>query len=90
MIIIIQLIVMKIVCYLNMFITSHADGGIIKKDIQQYFDEDRLFLADRYIKGTCPKCGAEDQYGDACENVINVPATDLIDPVSVLSGQPMF
>lgn len=74
----------------HIYNSAHADGGIIKKDIQQYFDEDKgLFLADRYIKGTCPKCGAEDQYGDACEKCYaTYSATDLIDPVSVLSGQP--
>ena len=69
---------------------ANADGGIIKKDIQQYFDEEKgLFLADRYIKGTCPKCGAVDQYGDACEKCYaTYSATDLMDPVSVLSGKP--
>ena len=71
------------------YTSANTDGGIIKKDIQQYFDEEKgLFLADRYIKGTCPKCGAEDQYGDACEKCYaTYSATDLIDPVSVLSGQ---
>lgn len=69
---------------------ANDDGGIIKKDIQQYFDEDKgLFLADRYIKGTCPKCGAADQYGDACEVCYaTYSATELVDPVSALSGKP--
>ena len=72
------------------YTSANTDGGIIKKDIQQYFDEEKgLFLADRYIKGTCPKCGAEDQYGDACEKCYaTYSATDLIDPVSVFSGKP--
>jgi methionyl-tRNA synthetase len=46
-----------------------------------------MFLADRYIKGTCPVCGAKDQYGDACENCSSVYSpTQLIDPYSTLSG----
>ena len=46
-----------------------------------------MFLADRYIKGTCPKCGAKDQYGDACECCGTTYApTDLIDPYSAITG----
>ena len=46
-----------------------------------------MFLPDRYIKGTCPKCGTKDQYGDACENCGSTYApTDLIDPYSTLTG----
>ena len=46
-----------------------------------------MFLPDRYIKGECPKCGAKDQYGDACENCGTVYApTDLKNPYSALSG----
>ena len=72
------------------FGSAESDGGIIKKDIQQYFDEEKgLFLSDRYIKGICPKCGAEDQYGDACEKCYaTYSATDLVSPVSVFSGKP--
>jgi len=74
----------------SIYNAANDDGGIIKKDIQQYFDEDKgLFLADRYIKGTCPKCGAADQYGDACEVCYaTYSATELVDPVSALSGKP--
>ncbi|MBL6723431.1 MAG: methionine--tRNA ligase [Candidatus Margulisbacteria bacterium] len=74
----------------SIYNAANDDGGIIKKDIQQYFDEDKgLFLADRYIKGTCPKCGATDQYGDACEVCYaTYSATELVDPVSALSGKP--
>jgi methionyl-tRNA synthetase len=63
-------------------------GHIAKRDIVQAFDaEKKLFLADRYIKGTCPKCKAQDQYGDNCEACgATYSPTDLIDPVSVLSG----
>ena len=72
------------------YTSAEADGGIIKKNIHQYFDNEKgLFLADRYIKGTCPKCNAENQYGDACEKCYaTYSATDLIDPVSVFSGTP--
>ena len=61
---------------------------IAKREITQAFDEEKqLFLADRYIKGTCPKCKAEDQYGDNCEACgATYSPTDLINPVSVLSG----
>ena len=64
------------------------NGHIAKREITQAFDaEKQLFLADRYIKGSCPKCKAEDQYGDNCEacGATYSPA-DLIDSVSVLSG----
>ena len=66
------------------------DGGIETRDIEQYFcEQTNLFLADRYIKGQCPKCGAEDQYGDACEQCFTTySATDLKNPISVFSGQP--
>ncbi len=64
------------------------NGHIVSRTITQAFDpEKKLFLADRYIKGTCPKCKAEDQYGDNCEvcSTTYSPA-DLINPRSVLSG----
>ncbi|WP_372828174.1 methionine--tRNA ligase [Polaromonas sp.] len=63
-------------------------GLIETKTIEQFFDpEKNMFLPDRYIKGTCPKCGAKDQYGDNCENCGAVYApTDLINPYSALSG----
>lgn len=66
------------------------NDGIVTRDINQYFCEDsHLFLSDRYIKGTCPRCNAPDQYGDSCEQCYaTYAATDLIDPVSVLSGKP--
>ena len=64
-------------------------GVINKKDVEQYFCEDsNLFLSDRYIKGECPKCGASDQYGDACEICYaTYNATQLKNPISVLSGK---
>ena len=65
-----------------------ANDLIDVKTIEQFFDpEKNMFLPDRYIKGTCPKCGTHDQYGDNCENCGAVYApTDLINPYSALSG----
>ena len=65
-----------------------AGGNIIKKTISQAFDPEKLmFLPDRYVKGTCPKCGALDQYGDSCEVCgATYAPTDLLNPVSALSG----
>lgn len=66
----------------------HAAGYIAEREITQAYDPEKgLFLADRYIKGSCPKCRAEGQYGDNCEVCsATYDATDLIDPVSMLSG----
>ncbi len=60
----------------------------IEKESEQYFDtEANHFLADRYITGTCPRCGNERAYGDQCENCgSTLNATDLINPKSALSG----
>ena len=65
-------------------------GLVYAKPVEQFFDPVKgMFLADRYIKGECPNCGAKDQYGDACENCSSVyPATDLKNPYSALSGAP--
>ena len=65
-----------------------ANDLIDVKTIEQFFDpEKNMFLPDRYIKGTCPKCGTKDQYGDNCESCSAVYApTDLINPYSALSG----
>jgi len=65
------------------------NGGLIdRRQVEQFYDPVKaMFLPDRYIKGTCPKCGTKDQYGDACENCSSTYApTDLIDPYSTLSG----
>jgi methionyl-tRNA synthetase len=65
-----------------------ANGHIATKSITQAYDpEKQLFLADRYIKGTCPKCKAEDQYGDNCEKCgATYSPMDLINPKSAISG----
>lgn len=78
----------------NQFLASaiyeqlQAGGDIIKKTIRQAYDpEKQMFLPDRYVKGTCPKCGALDQYGDNCESCgATYAPTDLIDAVSAISG----
>jgi methionyl-tRNA synthetase len=63
-------------------------GLIYTKTIEQFYDPVKgMFLADRYIKGECPNCGAKDQYGDACENCSSVYSpTKLKNPYSTLSG----
>jgi methionyl-tRNA synthetase len=63
-------------------------GLIYKKAVEQFYDPVKgMFLADRYIKGECPNCGAKDQYGDACENCSTVYSpTKLKNPYSTLSG----
>ena len=65
----------------------NSAGHISTKDVKQLFDpEKQLFLADRFVKGTCPECGALDQYGDNCEVCgTTYDATDLKDPHSTLS-----
>ncbi len=68
-------------------------GLIHKKMISQAYDKEaKMFLPDRYVKGTCPKCGVEDQYGDSCEQCGAVYTPDqLIDAKSVISGtQPIL
>ncbi len=68
----------------------YEQGQFIEKTTEQYFDEEaNQFLADRYIVGTCPKCGNERAYGDQCEACgSSLNATDLINPRSTLSGNP--
>jgi methionyl-tRNA synthetase len=63
-------------------------GHIARRSIKQLFDEkEGMFLPDRFIRGTCPKCGAADQYGDSCESCGSTYApTDLIEPRSAVSG----
>ena len=68
-----------------------VEGGHIRREtIRQAYDEQaQMFLPDRYVRGTCPRCGALDQYGDSCEScgATYTPA-DLLNPVSVVSGTP--
>jgi len=70
------------------FRNLYEKNEFIEKETEQYFDpEAQQFLADRYIKGTCPKCGFENAYGDQCENCgSSLSPTELINPSSTLSG----
>jgi methionyl-tRNA synthetase len=63
-------------------------GLVYTKPVEQFYDPVKgMYLADRYVKGECPNCGARDQYGDACENCSSVyAATALKNPYSTLSG----
>ncbi|MDU9415607.1 methionine--tRNA ligase [Pseudomonas sp. zfem005] len=63
-------------------------GHIATRPVTQYFDPDKqMFLADRFIKGTCPKCAADDQYGDNCEVCgATYAPTELKNPKSAISG----
>lgn len=70
----------------------YDEGKFITKESEQYYDpEAKTFLADRYIVGTCPKCGAEGAYGDQCEKCgSTLSPEELINPKSKLSGaQPV-
>ena len=72
----------------QIFKKAQEKGYIHKKIISQLYDEiENIFLADRFIKGTCPACNEEEQYGDACEKCGSTyDALDLKDPLSVLSN----
>ena len=71
------------------FFKTLYDKGVFEEIVsEQFYDEEaKQFLADRYIVGTCPKCGNENAYGDQCENCgSSLQPTDLINPKSKLSG----
>src|SRR5690554_7398739 len=70
------------------FKTLYDKGKFEEETTEQLFDEEaNQFLADRYIVGTCPKCGFEEAYGDQCESCgTSLNATDLINPRSAISG----
>ncbi|HVC02101.1 MAG TPA: methionine--tRNA ligase [Steroidobacteraceae bacterium] len=74
----------------RMYLALRSAGYIDKRVIRQAYDAHaNMFLPDRYVKGTCPNCGAADQYGDSCEvcGATYSPA-DLKNPLSVVSGTP--
>lgn len=73
----------------DFFLTLHNNGAFTQKVSQQYYDEEyNQFLADRYIKGECPKCNYPDAYGDQCEKCgSTLSPTDLLHPKSTLSGK---
>jgi len=73
------------------FFTYLDDRGELEiKETEQYYDEEaKTFLADRFIKGTCPNCGSDRAYGDQCEKCgTQLSPEELINPVSTLSGKP--
>jgi len=72
----------------TIFKRLEANGHIAEREITQAYDPEKgMFLADRFIKGTCPKCKATEQYGDNCESCgATYSPADLIDPMSALSG----
>jgi len=72
----------------RLFHTLDAAGHISRRNVAQLYDPARgMFLPDRYVKGTCPKCQAPDQYGDNCEVCgAAYAAADLINPQSAVSG----
>jgi methionyl-tRNA synthetase len=72
----------------RIYLTLREGGHIARRTISQFYDpEKQMFLPDRFIKGTCPRCGADDQYGDNCEVCgATYDAGELKDPRSVVSG----
>nr|WP_299382705.1 methionine--tRNA ligase [Allomuricauda sp.] len=72
----------------DFFRTLHQQGDFIEEVTEQLYDEEaKQFLADRFVVGTCPKCGYEEAYGDQCENCgSSLNATDLINPKSTITG----
>ena len=75
----------------DFFRKLYDEGKFIVKESEQYYDEEaKTFLADRYITGTCPRCGAEGAYGDQCEKCgATLSPDELINPKSSLSGSPL-
>ncbi len=74
----------------EIFLDLYKKNVFTRETSLQYYDEqEKMFLADRYIQGTCPNCGYEKAYGDQCERCgTSLSPKDLKDPVSVLSGKP--
>ncbi|MEM6719352.1 MAG: methionine--tRNA ligase [Bacteroidota bacterium] len=72
----------------DFFRKLYDDGEFIEKVSEQLYDEEaNQFLADRFVVGTCPKCGYEEAYGDQCENCgSSLSATELINPKSKITG----
>ncbi len=72
----------------DFFTRLYGQGDFEEQDTDQLYDpEAGQFLADRFVVGTCPRCGHDEAYGDQCENCgASLNATDLIDPKSAISG----
>ncbi|MFZ5973147.1 MAG: methionine--tRNA ligase [Bacteroidota bacterium] len=73
----------------EIFLTLHKKGLLVEETSEQYYDDTaKVFLADRYIVGTCPRCGHTNAYGDQCEKCgSTLSPSELINPRSTLSGQ---
>jgi methionyl-tRNA synthetase len=72
----------------DFFLKMYEKGKLVEQETEQYYDEKaQKFLADRYIKGTCPKCANPNAFGDQCERCgSDLTPTELINPISVLTG----
>ena len=72
----------------DFFKKLYDQGDFIEEVTEQLYDEEaKQFLADRFVTGTCPRCGYEEAYGDQCENCgSSLNATDLINPKSTITG----
>ena len=72
----------------NIYLEAKKNNLISKETIEQLYDEnEEMFLSDRFIKGTCPKCGAEDQHGDNCSVCgASYDVLEIKDPISIVSG----
>ncbi|MDX1759851.1 MAG: methionine--tRNA ligase [Arenibacter algicola] len=72
----------------DFFVKLYEQGDFVEETTEQLYDEEaKQFLADRFVIGTCPRCGHEEAYGDQCENCgSTLNATDLINPKSTISG----
>ncbi len=77
----------RAVCH-EIWAALRKDGLIVEQEVTQLYDPSaQTFLADRFVRGTCPNCQAPDQYGDSCDKCGSTYSpTDLINPVSTLSG----
>ncbi len=77
----------------DIYQTLQKKGDILAREIEQAFDDEaQMFLPDRFIKGTCPRCKASDQYGDSCEKCgATYDPKEVINPISQISGKaPSF
>lgn len=73
----------------SVFASMQKAGAVKKVPVEQFYCEhDKMFLPDRFVKGTCPKCGAVDQYGDSCEACgITYDSSELKDPYCTVCGK---
>jgi len=74
----------------RIYLAARDKGLIARRGVEQMFcPQDQMFLPDRFVRGTCPKCGAADQYGDVCEVCSSTyPATDLKNPACAICRTP--